>query len=472
MKTIEFPEPETMPEAPLAASTALCTDHYELTALSAALHSGVAYRAATFELFARVLPAGRRYGVVGGIGRLVGAIEAFRFGPAELDFLADLLDDDTLDYLAGWRFTGDIDAYAEGELYFPGSPVVSVRAPFGEAVVLETLALSVLNYDSAVASAAARMHAAAAGVPLIEAGSRRTHDRAAVAAARAAYVCGFDVTSNLEAGRTHSVPTAGTTMHAFILAHDTEETAFAAQYDTFGTDTTLLVDTYDLATAIRTGVRLANERGATGPAGIRIDSGDLATRADCARVLLDCLGATRTRIAVSGDLDEHRIADLVASGAPIDRFMAGTALVTGSGAPTAGFVYKLVEIADADGIPCSVAKCSAAKAYIAGTKAAARALDASGAATAEIVTTDLAGLAVAVAAGHVRPLLTPLLRAGHIVADTSVATARAHHARVRAELTHSALSPAPGDPALRTITDLAAVPGAHLDSLTPREATM
>lgn len=417
-----------------APSSALCTDHYELTALASSIASGVASRASTFELFARRLPAGRRYGVVAGIERLADAIERFRFGPAELDHLAAFLDPTTLEYLSDWSFTGDIDTYRDGELYFPGSPVVQVRAPFGEAVVLETLALSILNYDSAVASAAARMHAAAAGVPLIEAGSRRTHDQAAVAAARAAYVCGFDVSSNLEAGRSYGVPTAGTTMHAFMLAHDSEAAAIAAQYDTLGVETTILVDTFDIPGAITTAVTLANQRGAAGPAGIRIDSGDLAVEAHAARRLLDALGATGTRIAVSGDLDEHRIAGLVATGAPIDRFMAGTALVTGSGAPTAGFVYKLVEIADAAGTMRPVAKKSASKASTGGTKTAIRLLDSTGHASAEVVTTSAVAAGLAVADGTARALQHPLFRHGTRTSPVPIEDARAHHLAVRAEL--------------------------------------
>src|SRR5579875_2794044 len=181
--------------------TALLTDHYELTMLQASLHSGAAHRRAVFEVFARHLPHGRRYGVVAGTGRLLDAIERFRFGPEELSFLRDsrIVDEATLRYLASYRFDGNIWGYAEGDVYFPGSPILVVEGTFAEAVILETVVRSILNHDCAVASAASRMVTAAGGRPLIEMGSRRTHEEAAVAAARAAYIAGFASTSNLRA---------------------------------------------------------------------------------------------------------------------------------------------------------------------------------------------------------------------------------------------------------------------------------
>ena len=235
-------------------STALLTDQYELTMLRAALRSGVAQRRAVFEVFARHLPHGRRYGVVAGAGRLLDALARFRFGPEQLGFLADagVADEETLRYLEAYAFSGDIWGYAEGDCYFPGSPILVVEAPFAEAVVLETLVLSILNHDCAIASAASRMVTAAGDRPLIEMGSRRTHELAAVASARAAYIAGFDFTSNLRAGHDYGVPTSGTAAHAFTLAHDTERDAFRAQIDALGPGTTLLVDTYDVEQQGRT----------------------------------------------------------------------------------------------------------------------------------------------------------------------------------------------------------------------------
>ncbi|QDY06758.1 nicotinate phosphoribosyltransferase [Micromonospora sp. HM134] len=355
---------------------ALLTDHYELTMVSAALRDGTADRRCTFEVFSRRLPAGRRYGVVAGTGRLIDMVREFRFAPEEVEFLlrTGVVDEPAARWLADYRFTGDIDGYAEGELFFPGSPILTVSGGFAECVVLETLVLSVLNHDCAVAAAAARMVTAARGRALIEMGSRRAHEEAAVAAARAAYLAGFRFTSNLAAGQRYGIPTAGTAAHAFTLLHDDERTAFASQVATLGRDTTLLVDTYDISQGIRTAIEVA------GPQlrAVRIDSGDLAVIAQQSRELLDSLGATETKIIVSGDLDEYAIAALAAE--PVDMYGAGTAVVTGSGAPTASLVYKLVEV---DGRP--VVKRSENKATIGGRKVAVRRHKPTGTATEEVV---------------------------------------------------------------------------------------
>ena len=356
--------------------TALYTDHYELTMVSAALRDGTADRRCVFEVFARRLPPGRRYGVVAGTRRLLDALAEFRFGDAEIAYLRDaqVVDSETAAWLAGYRFTGDIDGYAEGELFFPASPILAVTGTFAECVVLETLVLSILNHDAAVAAAAARMVTAARGRPVIEMGSRRAHEEAAVAAARAAYLAGFAFTSNLEAGRRYGIPTAGTAAHAFTLLHDDETAAFASQVAALGKGTTLLVDTYDITEGIRRAIAVA------GPdlRAIRIDSGDLSVLAQQSRELLDSLGAVDTKIIVSGDLDEYAIASLAAE--PVDVYGAGTAVVTGSGAPTAGLVYKLVEV---DGRP--VVKRSEHKATVGGRKTAVRRHKPTGTAIEEIV---------------------------------------------------------------------------------------
>ncbi|SCG67062.1 nicotinate phosphoribosyltransferase [Micromonospora halophytica] len=355
---------------------ALLTDHYELTMVSAALRDGTAERRCAFEVFSRRLPTGRRYGVVAGTGRLVDLIRDFRFDAAEVDFLrrTGVVDDAAAEWLAGYRFTGDVDGYAEGELFFPGSPILTVSGSFAECVVLETLVLSVLNHDCAVAAAAARMVTAARGRALIEMGSRRAHEEAAVAAARAAYLAGFRFTSNLAAGQRYGIPTAGTAAHAFTLLHDDEKAAFASQVATLGKDTTLLVDTYDITQGIRNAIEVA------GPElrAVRIDSGDLTVIAQQSRELLDSLGATETKIIVSGDLDEYAIATLAAE--PVDMYGAGTAVVTGSGAPTAGLVYKLVEVEGR-----AVVKRSEHKATIGGRKVAVRRHKPTGTATEEVV---------------------------------------------------------------------------------------
>lgn len=411
--------------------------------LRAALADGTAHHRAVFEVFARRLPTGRRYGVVAGLDRLLTALEAFRFTTEQLELLRarGVVDDVTERYLADFRFGGQIRAYREGEVYLPHSPVLSVEATFGEAVLLETLILSVLNHDSAIASAGARMRSAAGSRTLLEMGSRRTSETSAVAAARAAYLVGFDATSNLEAGFRYGVPTVGTSAHAYVLAHRTEREAFAAQVRALGPRTSLLVDTYDIAAGIRTAVDVAGP----GLGGVRIDSGDLSAEAFRARELLDSLGATRTRVIVTGDLDEHRIAAL--TGAPVDTYGVGTRLVTGSGAPTAEMVYKLVAIADRPGDDAPlrpVAKRSASKGSSGGRKTAYRVVDADGHASAEVLTTD----DVPRCADRVRMLQERVVVDGVVVHRPSLDEIRDHHRRAVAELGPADLDLSPGSPRL------------------------
>ncbi len=427
-------------------TTALLTDRYELTMLDAAIGSGTWNRECVFEVFARRLPEGRRYGVVAGTGRLLDALKDFRFGDAELNWLRDekVVGPQALQWLADYRFRGTITGYAEGETYFPGSPILVVDGTFAEAVILETLVLSVLNYDCAVASAASRMVNAAEGRPLLEMGSRRANESAAVAAARAAFLAGFGATSNLEAGRTWGIPTMGTAAHSFTMLHDSEEEAFAAQVRSLGPGTTLLVDTYD----IERGVELAVKVAGTGLGAVRIDSGDLAEQIAAVRAQLDELGATQTRITVTNDLDENVIASLRA--APVDSFGVGTSVVTGSGHPAAGLVYKLVAHRDGTGEWVSVAKKSAAKATVAGRKHPVRALR-GGRATEERIYVD----ATPAPSSRERPLLVPLVTNG--VTDAShrgpdgLLAARDRRAASVAELPRDALRLSRGEPALETV---------------------
>ncbi|MEU8317611.1 nicotinate phosphoribosyltransferase [Nonomuraea sp. NPDC048881] len=413
----------------MTMSTALLTDHYELTMLQAALRSGAAHRRAVFEVFARHLPGGRRYGVVAGIGRVLDELERFRFGDEELTFLREqeVVDESTLAFLADYRFSGNVYGYREGDLYFPASPIMIVEGTFAEAVLLETLTLSILNHDCAIASAASRMTNAAGKRPLIEMGSRRTHEYAAVAAARAAYIAGFASTSNLMAGHMYGVPTAGTAAHAFTLLHDSERDAFEAQIASLGVGTTLLVDTYDVEQAVRTAVELAgNKLGA-----VRIDSGDLAAAAQEVRELLDSLGAFDTRIVVTSDLDEYAIAALAA--APVDGYGVGTSLVTGSGVPTAALVYKLVARETGAGRLEAVAKRSVGKPSRGGRKEAYRLLDDGGHVETELITTG--GV---VPEGGI-PLLHELVRDGEVVGREPLSAARDRHAAAVALLPQEAL---------------------------------
>ncbi len=419
-------------------TAALLTDKYELTMLAAALRDGTAHRRASFEVFARRLPFGRRYGVVAGTARFLSALADFRFDDAALASL-DFLDAETLRWLADYEFRGDIDGYPEGELYFPDSPVLSIHGTFAECVILETLVLSIFNHDTAIASAAARMVSASSGRPLIEMGSRRTHEQAAVAAARAAYIAGFFASSNLEAQRTYGVPALGTSAHAFTLVHTAtsgpdEVAAFRAQVDALGVGTTLLVDTYDITQGVANAVAVAGpELGA-----VRIDSGDLGVMARQVRDQLDGLGAPKTRIVVSGDLDEYSIAGLAA--APVDVYGVGTSVVTGSGAPTASMVYKLVEV---DGMP--VAKRSSHKESHGGRKAALRLAKDSGTIVEEVVHP-----ADSAPTDDGRVLTVPLVRSGSVVYDSSLADARARVAAGLHSLPWDGLKLSAGEPAIPT----------------------
>lgn len=426
-------------------STALLTDHYELTMVNAARASRRADRDCVFEVFARRLPEGRRYGVVAGTQRLLDAIQEFHFGQAELAFLVDqkVVNDDTAEWLSNYRFQGTIRGYHEGEVYFPGSPLLVVEGTFAEAVILETLVLSVLNYDSAVASAASRMVQASNQRPLIEMGARRASERSGVAAARAAYIAGFAATSNLEAGRTYGIPTRGTAAHSFTLVHDSEEEAFVAQVEAMGTDTTLLIDTYNIEEGVNTAIAVAG----TALGAVRIDSGDLPVVVSQVRAQLDALGATDTKIVVTNDLNEHTIAGL--RGSPVDVFGVGTSVVTGSGAPAVGLVYKLVARTSDSGEWVSVAKKSAQKSNPGGRKTAFRALHA-GTATEEVV---VVGSSKASPTGA-RPLMVTLMDTGERVDRRSpmelTEAARAHHLGVITELPGAAFSLQSGEPIVPT----------------------
>lgn len=433
-------------------STALLTDRYELTMIEAALADGRAHHPCVFEVFTRRLPGGRRFGVVAGTGRLLELLRDFRFGSEELDFLERerVVDAPTLDWLAEFRFRGSIRGYREGELFFPGSPVLVVEASFAEGVLLETLALSVLNHDCAVATAAARMVIAADGRPLAEMGSRRTGEQSAVASSRAAWIAGFGSSSNLEAGRSWQVPTMGTAAHAFTLLHDTEEDAFRAQVAALGVGTTLLVDTYDIREGIETAIRVAG----TSLGGIRIDSGDLAPTVAAARAQLDALGATGTRITVTNDLDEHAIAALRA--APVDAFGVGTSVVTGSGSPAAGMIYKLVSRQDDAGAWVAVGKRSAGKATVGGRKLPSRML-VGGVAVEETIRVLSEGESAGTDAGadSSRELLVEFVNGGEVLPEwlgvEGTRAAREHHSSAMAELPTQARALSRGEPAIPTV---------------------
>ncbi len=433
----------------------MLTDKYELTMVDAALHSGVSNRRSIFELFGRKLPATRRFGVVAGTARILEALERFEFSEDQIQWLADqgtyspLL----LDFLQDFRFQGDIYGYAEGECYFPGSPLLTVEGTFAECTLLETLVLSVLNHDCAVASAASRMTIAAHGRPCIDMGARRTHERAAVSAARAAVIGGFISTSDLEAGIRYGIPTVGTSAHSFTLLYDREEDAFAAQIAQQGTGTTLLVDTYSISQGVENAVAAA--RAAGGELGaVRLDSGDLVAHAFKVRGQLDSLGATSTKIVVTSDLDEYSIAALGA--APVDIYGVGTKLVTGSGVPTAALVYKLVARENEAGQMIGVAKRSESKSTVAGRKVAGRRYDEDGYASEEVLVAgaDWAQTQEQLRELGMRPLQQPLVLGGEINSDLwsaeAVLAAQELHRRARNELPYAAWRLSEGEAAVPT----------------------
>ena len=437
------------------SSTALLTDMYELTMLDAAIESGAANRFSVFEAFARRLPGGRRYGVVAGTGRVLEAIANFRFDDDEIEYLRSvgIVSEKTVEWLANYRFSGDVYGYAEGECYFPYSPILTVTGTFAEACIIETVILSILNHDSAVATAASRMSASARHRPCLEFGARRTHETAAVHAARAAVIAGFIGTSDVEAGRSYGLKIAGTSAHSFTLVHDSEEEAFAAQIATMGPGTTLLVDTYDIPTGVERAVAAA--RAAGGELGaIRIDSGDLIAQAFTVRKQLDDLGATTTKITVTSDLDEYAIAALQA--APVDSYGVGTKLVTGSGYPTAEMVYKLVAREGADGQMHEVAKASANKKSVGGFKVAGRVRDERGHAAQELIVSAASwedGQKYLKRSGA-RPLQQRLISAGEINTDfvgpEALPAASARHIESRAELPYDGWRLSRGEPAVPT----------------------
>lgn len=421
--------------------------------VDAALMSGTAHRRSVFELFARSLKGARRYGVVAGTGRFLEGLKQFRFTDKELAWLEEenFLRQETLDWLANYRFSGTIWGYPEGEVFFPGSPLLSVESTFAEGVILETYALSVLNQDSAVATAASRMSQASGGKPLAEMGSRRTGERSAVSAARAAYLAGFSATSNLEAGRTYGIPTMGTAAHSFTLLHDTERDAFDAQIQALGPETTLLIDTFN----IEDGVKLAIDVAGTDLGAVRIDSGDLPTVVQEVRQQLDALGATNTKITVTNDLDEFTVATLAHS--PVDSFGVGTSVVVGSGSPTMGMVYKLVARENDHGEWVSVAKKSTGKHSTGGLKRAFRILGKNGRATTELVLVSDGENPPRITDQGIpaREVMMPLVIDGEIqeqhLGSAGLEAARERHQSAVSELPVVALSLTRGDPAIPTV---------------------
>jgi nicotinate phosphoribosyltransferase len=383
----------------------LLVDLYELT-MAASYHAEGLTGAATYELFIRELPPVRNFLVACGLEHALEALEALAFGPGDIDYLAslNLFAAPFLSHLAALRFTGDVWAVPEGEVVFPGEPLLRVTAPIIEAQVVETLLLNVVNFPTSVASKAVRVALACGGRDFVDFSARRDHGPdAALMAARAAYAGGAAATSNVEAGAHYGIPLSGTMAHSYVLAFPSEEEAFRAFARAFPAGTVLLIDTYDTLRGARRAAAVAAELAAEGCTvrGVRLDSGDLATLARQVRAILDDAGLPGMQIIVSGDMDEYRIAALLAAGAPVDGFGVGTQLGTSGDAPALGAVYKLVE--DASG---PKAKSSTGKATLPGIKQAYR-FEVSGVASGDL----LAPLRLPPPSGG-RPLLEPVMAGG------------------------------------------------------------
>ncbi len=366
---------------------ALLTDRYQLSMLAGYAAAGLAERRAVFELFVRELPACRRFLVAAGVGRMVAALSALRFTEADLAWLdRDRVLGPVLARPAvralfeGLRFRGRVLAVPEGRLCFPGEPLVRVEGTLAEAQLVETLLLSIVNHDTRVASKAARIVIAAQGRPCFEFGTRRTHERAAVDAARAAYVAGFAGTSNEEAARTWGVPVTGTMAHAFVLAFAAddgeagEELAFRSFGETFEAPSIALVDTFDTLRGVERAARAMGDK----LAGVRLDSGDLAALAPLARARLDAAGHPKARLVLSNDLDEYAISALLHDKVPADAFGVGTMAVCTPDAPALGAVYKVVALEDARGRLTAVQKRAPGKGGTAGVKQVLRVRDGDG----------------------------------------------------------------------------------------------
>jgi len=414
------------------AVDALRTDLYQLTMAAGYFHRGLSAAVATCEMFVRRLPRRRRFLLAMGQERVLRYLSQLSFTEEQIAFLGtvpalrDAMTPPFADYLRRFRFTGDVWAVPEGTAVFATEPLFRVRAPIVEAQIVETFLLSAVNHATMVASKAARVVLAAGDAQVIEFGSRRTHPDAAVDAARAAYAAGFVGTSNVEAGMRFGIPVMGTAAHMWTMAHPTEEAAFEGYVATFPSAAILLIDTYDTLRGAERAARIAGDK----LRGVRLDSGDLLALSRGVRRILDDNGCPQAKIVASGDLNEHRIAELRAAGAPIDMYGVGTDLVTSIDAPSLGGVYKIVEL-ERDGAAMPIAKFSEGKATLPGPHQVHRFRDERG-----LLARDVIALsdepAEALGQGRAEPLLQPVMRAGQRAAPAEpIAAVRA---RARAEL--------------------------------------
>lgn len=388
-----------------APFSGLLTDLYELTMAAGYIQNRFEARA-TFELFVRNLPSRRNYLVAAGLEQALDFLESVRFSSEDVSYLRALpffrnVHPDFFDCLSRFQFTGDVWALPEGTIFFPGEPLLRVTAPIAEAQLVETGLLSILHFQTLIASKASRITTAAAGRPVVEFGSRRAHGmEAGVLAARAAFVGGCQGTSNTFAGRRFGVPVYGTQAHSWIMAHEDEAEAFSDFLDVFPEDSTLLVDTYDVHAAIEKIITLGRK-----PGGVRLDSGDVLADSQWVRKRLDQAGWNGVKIFASGELDEERIENLLQRGARIDAFGVGTALSTSSDSPNIGVIYKLVEVDTGDTVR-SAAKFSQEKITYPGRKQVFRFADKDGKLSGDVIGLDTESFPGGV------PLLVPVMLAG------------------------------------------------------------
>jgi nicotinate phosphoribosyltransferase len=435
-----------------SGASPLLTDLYQLNMLQAYLREGLT-ATATFEFFVRRLPAQRGFLLAAGLEQALEFLESVRFGPDELAWLeaTGRFSRETLDWLAGFRFQGGVDAMPEGAVFFADEPILRVTAPLPVAQLVETRLMNILHFQTLVASKAARMVLAAPGRLLVDFGLRRAHGaEAGLFAARASYLAGFAGTATVLAGRLWGVPLFGTMAHSFVQAFEDEAQAFEVFARARPEGLTLLIDTYDTEAAARKIVALAPRLQAAGIAvgSVRLDSGDLLALSRRVRAILDAGGLRETKILASGGLDEDDLQAFVAAGAPIDGYGLGTALTTSSDAPALDCAYKLEEYAGA-----ARRKLSAGKATWPGRKQVFRAFDDEGRMAGDVLTLD----------GDAQPgapLLAPVMRQGRRLAPApSLAEIRLRAAQSLAALPESLRRLAPSaypvrvSPALQALTE-------------------
>ena len=390
-------------------NSGLLTDLYELTMAAGYFQNDFDARA-TFELFVRQLPAQRNYLVSAGLEQALDFLQSVRFAPGEIDYLRREpvfrhVRPEFFDYLSQFRFTGDVWAVPEGSIIFANEPLLRVTAPIIEGQLAETCLLSAINFQTMVASRAARLVTAAQGRPVVEFGARRAHGaEAGIFAARAAWIAGCAGTSNVISAKLFGIPAYGTQAHSWIMAYEDEAQAFARFLDVFPEQATLLLDTYNVRAALHKIIAARRK-----PAGVRLDSGDMAADSRWVRAQLDRAGWNDVQIFASGDLDEKKIATLIRQGAAIDAFGVGSALVAPTDARNLSMIYKLVEL-EHEGKTRQAAKLSEEKATFPGRKQVFRFAKARGPWKSDLIALD--GEIYKGAA----PLLLPVMRAGKRVA--------------------------------------------------------